>query len=150
MTIDADAGAGMPLSHVPHAAAIAMAVLSAADGIAVLSVPYDEKLVGDPDTGVIHGGVVTTLLDNACGVAVGSKLRRIGLIATLDLRIDYLKPAEPGLPLFARAECYKVTRNIAFVRGTAYQGDEADAVATCAAAFMITHPNGVPSAAGAA
>ncbi len=135
---DIEVNAGTPLAHVPHAQAIGMAVVSARDGVAVCTVPYDEKLVGNPMTGVIHGGVMTTLLDNACGVAVGSKMQSMAMIATLDLRIDYLKPAEPGRPLFARAECYKLTRSIAFVRGTAHQGDEGDPVATCAAAFMIT------------
>ncbi|MEL6246328.1 MAG: PaaI family thioesterase, partial [Pseudomonadota bacterium] len=31
--------------------------------------PWVEHLVGDPDTGIIHGGVITTLLDNLCGMA---------------------------------------------------------------------------------
>jgi len=132
--------AGMLLSHVPHAAAIGMTVVSAEAGVAVCAVPHDPRLVGNPETGVVHGGVVTTLLDNACGVAVGSRLRRMGIIATLDLRIDYLRASEPGLTLHARAECFKVTRNIAFVRGLAYEGDVNDPVATCAAAFMITNP----------
>jgi uncharacterized protein (TIGR00369 family) len=137
---EVEINAGTPLAHVPHAQAIGMTLVSASDGVAVCTVPYDDHLVGNPLTGVVHGGVVTTLLDNACGVAVGSKMRSMAMIATLDLRIDYLKPAEPGLPLFARAECYKLTRSIAFVRGTAHQGDEADPVATCAAAFVITNP----------
>jgi acyl-coenzyme A thioesterase PaaI-like protein len=80
------------------------------------------------------------LLDNACGVAIGSKLRAMGIIATLDLRIDYLRPGEPGKALYARAECFKVTRSVAFVRGIAYEDDVDDPVATCAAAFMITNP----------
>ena len=137
---DIEIHAGTPLSHVPHAQAISMSVVSASDGVAVCTVPYDDILVGNPLTGVIHGGVVTTLLDNACGVAVGSKMRSMAMIATLDLRIDYLKPAEPGEALYARAECYKLTRSIAFVRGAAYQGDQTDPVATCAAAFAITSP----------
>jgi uncharacterized protein (TIGR00369 family) len=137
--------AGMALAHVPHAAAIGMTVISAEAGVAVCAVPYDAKLVGNPDTGVIHGGVVTTLLDNACGVAIGSKLRAMGIIATLDLRIDYLRPGEPGKALYARAECFKVTRSVAFVRGIAYEDDADDPVATCAAAFMITNPRALAS-----
>src|ERR1700743_3329739 len=37
--------------------------------------PYSENLVGDPQTGVVHGGVITGLLDHTCGLAVMSKLR---------------------------------------------------------------------------
>ena len=94
-------------------------------------------LVGDPDTGVIAGGVVTTLLDHACGQAVFAALMQFTSIATLDLRIDYMRAAEPGLDVYARAHCYKLTRSIAFVRATAYDRDPGDPVATAQAAFML-------------
>jgi uncharacterized protein (TIGR00369 family) len=100
-------------------------------------VPYAEHLIGNPDTRVVHGGVITALLDNTCGIAVGTKTRLQGQIATLDLRIDYMKPATPGEDIFAFAECYKVTKNIAFVRGVAYHTNRGDPIATCAAAFML-------------
>jgi len=58
--------------------------------------------------------------------------------ATLDLRIDYMKPARPHEDVFAYAECYKMTRQIAFVRGVAYQDSEDNPVANAAATFMFT------------
>jgi len=128
---------GMLLTAVPFAAALKMAVLEIAGPRVIAKVPYDAKLVGNPETGVIHGGVITALLDNACGIAVAGATGMPGTFATLDLRIDYMKPATPGEDIFAFAECYKVTRNIAFARGTAYQGDRDDPIATCAAAFML-------------
>jgi uncharacterized protein (TIGR00369 family) len=129
--------AGFVLAGVPHAAALQLMVVEIKAGEAVCKVPYAEHLVGNPDTRVIHGGVITALLDNACGIAVGSKTRLIGQIATLDLRIDYMKAANPGEDIFAFAECYKVTKNIAFARGVAYHTDRSDPIATCAAAFML-------------
>ena len=48
-----------------------------------------------------------------------------------------MKPATPKLDIFARAECYKVTANIAFVRASAYHGDAADPIATAVGAFML-------------
>jgi acyl-coenzyme A thioesterase PaaI-like protein len=68
---------------------------------------------------------------------VGSRTSLRGQIATLDLRIDYMKSATPDEDILAFAECFKVTRNIAFARGIAYQTDRDDPVATCAAAFML-------------
>ncbi|MBI1362074.1 MAG: hotdog fold thioesterase [Alphaproteobacteria bacterium] len=133
---------GHLVTDVPHAAAIGMRVISAGDGDAVCFVPYDPRFVGNPETGVVHGGLVTTLLDNTCGIAVTSKTGLHGQIATLDLRIDYMKPADAGKSILARAECFKVTRNIAFVRGIAYQSDPTDPVATCAATFMIGAKSG--------
>jgi len=129
--------AGFILAGVPHAAALEMTIIDVKPGEAVCKVPYAEHLIGNPDTRVIHGGVITSLLDNACGIAVGSKTMLQGQIATLDLRIDYMKPATPDRDIFAFAECFKVTKNIAFVRGLAYHTDRADPIATCAAAFML-------------
>jgi uncharacterized protein (TIGR00369 family) len=128
---------GFILAGVPHAAALQLMVVELKAGEAVCKGPYAEHLIGNPDTRVIHGGVITALLDNACGIAVGSKTRLIGRIATLDLRIDYMKAANPDEDIFAFAECYKVTKNIAFARGIAYHADRNDPIATCAAAFML-------------
>ena len=98
---------------------------------------YDEKLAGDPDTGIIHGGVVTTLMDTAGGASAFSVIKAGQTVATLDLRIDYLKPAEPGARLHGVTECYKLTKNVAFVRGYAYNTDRNDPIANCTATFMV-------------
>jgi uncharacterized protein (TIGR00369 family) len=101
------------------------------------SLPYRPVFVGDTETGVLHGGVVTAMLDESCGMAVQLALDGTRAIATLDLRIDYQKPATPGLDIKAHSFCYRVTRSIAFVRSTAYQESEDDPVATATACFMI-------------
>src|SRR6201999_2013934 len=101
------------------------------------SLPYRPVFVGDTATGVLHGGVVTAMLDESCGMAVQLALDGARAIATLDLRIDYQKPATPGLAIRAHAICYRVTRSIAFVRATAYQDSEDDPVATATACFML-------------
>jgi uncharacterized protein (TIGR00369 family) len=109
----------------------------AARGEAWSSLPYRPVFVGDTATGVLHGGVVTAMLDESCGMAVQLALDGTSAIATLDLRIDYQKPATPGLEIKAHSVCYRVTRSIAFVRATAYQESEDDPVATATACFMI-------------
>ena len=109
----------------------------AAPGESWSSLPYRPVFVGDTETGVIHGGVVTAMLDESCGIAVQLALDGTRAIATLDLRIDYQKPATPGLDIRAHAICYRVTRSIAFVRATAYQDSEDDPVATATACFMV-------------
>ena len=109
----------------------------AAPGEAWSSLPYRPVFVGDTETGVLHGGVVTAMLDESCGMAVQLALDGTRAIATLDLRIDYQKPATPGLAIRAHAICYRVTRSIAFVRATAYQDAEDEPVATATACFML-------------
>ena len=101
------------------------------------SLPYRPVFVGYTETGVLHGGVVTAMLDESCGMAVQLALDGTRAIATLDLRIDYQKPATPGLDIKAHSFCFRVTRSIAFVRSTAYQESEDDPVATATACFVI-------------
>jgi uncharacterized protein (TIGR00369 family) len=129
---------------VPHNTALGLIAVDFGPSHAVVNLPYARHLVGNPVNGVLHGGVVTSLLDATGGLAVILAIKGQKRIATLDLRIDYLRPATPGRDLLARAECYKLTRNVAFVRGVAYHDDPNDAVASTAATFMIFHDEELP------
>ncbi|MEZ4287325.1 MAG: PaaI family thioesterase [Polyangiales bacterium] len=102
--------------------------------------PYSEKLVGNPETGVVHGGCITTLIDSVCGAAVFLSLREMRRVATLDLRIDYLRPAKPKKEIACRAHAYRITKHVAFVRAFAYDDDPNDWVASAAGTFMIFEP----------
>jgi uncharacterized protein (TIGR00369 family) len=131
------------VEHVPHNRALGLEVLEFKRAEAVFELPYDEKLVGNPDTGVIHGGAITALIDGCSGAAVFAALTEWKPIATLDLRIDYLRAGEPGQAIRARATCYRVTRNVAFTRAVAYHADENDPIATSMGTFMLgTKPAG--------
>jgi uncharacterized protein (TIGR00369 family) len=121
----------------PHRRALGMRIIELRYGYALMEVPYHENLIGNPATGVIHGGVITAFLDTLCGFAAISSVSQGTAIATLDLRIDYLRPAVPKADILGSAECYKVTRTIAFVRGIAYQETFRDPVANCAGTFML-------------
>ena len=123
---------------VPHNRALGMEIVQMAPAEAVFRLPYDPKLVGNPDTGVLHGGAITALLDGASGAAVFAALPDLVPIATLDLRIDYLRPAEVGRAVMARATCYKMTRNVAFTRAVAYHEDPADPIAHAVGTFMVS------------
>lgn len=128
----------------PQAMALGIETVEVGGGRSLLRIPYKDEMVGDPETGVIAGGVVTTLLDHACGQAVFACLTEPTSIATLDLRIDYMRPAEPHQPLYAAAHCYKLGRQVAFVRATAYERSPDDPVATAQAAFMLNSSAGKP------
>jgi len=123
----------------PHGQAIGIEFVSHGDRRCRLKLPYARHLVGDPDTGIIHGGVITALLDNASGWAVrcDEAWEPSSSMATLDLRIDYMRSALPEIDLIADAECYKITSSIAFVRAIAHQGDSEDLVASSVASFML-------------
>lgn len=123
--------------RVPHNHALGLELIEIGEGLARMRLPYDVRLIGNPETRVLHGGVVTTLIDACSGASVFMRIQRQIPIATLDLRIDYMGPAEPDRDVIARAECYRVTKNVAFVRAIAYHDDEARPIATSASTFMI-------------
>lgn len=114
---------------------LGLTVEEAGEGYLVLKLPYSDRIVGNPETGVIHGGAITTMMDTASGSVMICALDEFELCPTLDLRVDYMRPAEPGKPVYARAETYKVTRNIIFTRCEAYQ-EGGDTIANCVGTFM--------------
>ena len=125
----------------PHAGALGFEVVEISPERAVMRAAWKPEMVGDPTTGVIAGGVVTTLIDHVCGLAVSAARQGgMGAIATLDLRIDYLRPAGERQGLTATASCYRLTRSVAFVRAEAHDGQGETPVATAQAAFMLGTP----------
>lgn len=129
------------IEAIPHARALNMRLDFIGGGKAVLSMPYDERFVGDPATGVIAGGAVSALMDTCCGAAVLSYPGARGT-ATLDLRLDYLRAARPGQRIVARAECHHATRSVAFVRAVAHDDTEDPPVATASGAFTMEASTG--------
>jgi acyl-coenzyme A thioesterase PaaI-like protein len=122
--------------------------IETAEGACAMRARFRADLVSDPAEGGLAGGVITTLLDQTCGMAVSvaqrarspsaAGLARYGTMATLDLRIDFVRPAKAGRDVVAEAECYSIAGGVAFVRGLAFEDDRADPVAAAQAAFMLT------------
>ena len=106
-----------------------------------MRVPYRPELVGDPSSGVLSGGLVSTLLDHVGGMSVWVALDQFQSIATLDMRVDYMRAAEPGRDLLAEAECFQLNRTMAFVRAWAFEDSPDNPVAASQAAYIIHKPS---------
>ena len=113
---------------------------SMAPGKVSLRLPYDKRWVGDPATGVLHGGVITALLDSCGGAAVMAHPTAAIGTATISLRLDYMRGAEPGRDVIATAECHRATRHVAFVRVEAHDGARTEPVATATGTFTLERP----------
>jgi uncharacterized protein (TIGR00369 family) len=122
---------------IPHNKALGLTVVDARRGFASMRLEWREELVGNPETGVLAGGPLTAMLDGCCGMAVATMLKDPMPFATLDLRIDYARPATPGQAVIAEAECYRMTRSVAFTRAFAHHGDPKDPIAAAAGTFML-------------
>lgn len=134
------------IEAIPHSSALGMQLDEIGGGVAVISMAYDPRFIGEAKTGVIHGGAVSALMDTCCGAAVMSHEDAPVITATIDLRIDYMRPATPGQRITVRATCTHVTRSVAFVRAVAHDEDAAHPVATATGAFTAdAGPDAQPS-----
>jgi uncharacterized protein (TIGR00369 family) len=130
------------IGSIPFSRALGMELDEIGDGWARISMPWSEALVGEPRTGVIHGGAVSALMDTCGGAAVMSHPQGAVSTATIDLRIDYMRAATPGHRITAEATCHHVTRHVAFVRAVARDEHEGTPVATATGAFTFQRAEG--------
>ncbi|MGE5482602.1 MAG: PaaI family thioesterase [Bacteroidota bacterium] len=79
-------------------------------GRVVLRLPYRPQFLADENDSYVHGGVIATVVDVAGGFALITELGR-GL-PTVDLRVDYLRPAPPGADLTAEGHTVRLGRNL--------------------------------------
>ena len=125
------------LGSVPHLAALGISYRRHGADWAELEMPFADQQIADPDYGIIASGAIFTLMDSAAGFSVHMGLQEFLPIATIDLRIDYLRGPVPGATVIGRASCYRMTQQIAFVRGIAHDGDPDRPIANMAGTFMV-------------
>jgi uncharacterized protein (TIGR00369 family) len=126
------------VSRTPHMREIGARITAVERTRGSMTLPASPQWLGDPSRGLLHPGALTVLADSACGLAVGTALTERAPFATLDLRIDYLRPAGPEVDLHCDAHCFRVTRNVAFVRGEVWQSEREQPIAAVQASFMLS------------
>jgi uncharacterized protein (TIGR00369 family) len=134
------AAVGLPGPVGPHSGghtdALGIRFHAKGDGWVELAMPYRAELVGDIGSGILASGPIVALMDVATSLAIWSRRGRFVPHATLDLRVDYLRPARPGHDVVGHGECYALKRAISFIRGYAHDGDPDDPIAHVAGTYM--------------
>ena len=127
-------------NSIPHVNALGITPVDTGPGQATLRLPYNAALAGHPESGILHGGAIATLVDTACGMAVFLAMRQPEPIATLDLRIDHIRAPTLGSDVLCRAHCYRVAREIAFVEAEVIEANTMALVARSIGSFIRTRP----------
>lgn len=127
------------MARLGHNAQIGLGYSAHGENWVSLELPWREDLVGDPETGILASGPVFTLMDMAASLSVWITTGAFRPQATLDMRVDYLRPAIPGNTVIGRGECYKLTKSIAFIRGEAHDGDPQRPLAHVAGTYIFTN-----------
>ena len=122
---------------VGHGQALGLEFRDAGPNWVELALPWEERLVGVTETGILASGAIVSLLDTCGGASVWQTLDKFLPSVTIDLRLDYLRPALKGETVIARCMVDKMTRQIAFVSGVAHTGDEDRPVARAVGTFML-------------
>lgn len=141
--------AGWNTSYVqstPQMSDIGLSIIEVGQNCGTMKLPANPRWLGDPLRGLLHPGVLTVLADSACGFAVGVTLAKRVTYATLDLRMDYLRSASPDQDVYCEAECFRLTRNVAFTRGTVWQSQRDEPIAHVLGTFMLSTPSAAPGA----
>ena len=124
----------------PHTKALGFDLIVLEGDFVTIKMPYSDKILGNQEEGIIHGGAVTTLIDTACATAVFLKHFNFNysleMYPTLDLRVDYMCASETKADVYVRAECFRISRDVAFSRGVAYNHDLSSPIATGVGSFM--------------
>lgn len=84
----------------------------------------------------VHGGVVYSIADISMGVAVYSTLKTGEETSTIEIKINYLKPAKSRF-LTCEAQVLKKGKNLAVVESEIRSG-ERDLIAKALGTFMLT------------
>lgn len=126
--------------RIPHGSLLGIRVVDLTRKAMIAELPYQDKLIGNPEQGLVHSGAITVLIDQTCGAMASLAVTPPAQVATLDLRLDWLRPATPGSSILARAECVSIKSQIIFMRCVAYHDNPDDPFAIATAAFMRTGP----------
>lgn len=124
------------IDHLPFANFLGVKVDRKGNEITTL-LPFDEKLIGNPNIPAIHGGVIGAFLELTSVIQLLSDLQSERLPKTVDISIDYLRSAR-GVETYGRAIVTRQGRRVANVRAELWQEENSKPVAASHGQFLLT------------
>ena len=110
------------LPRPPFAALTGAELISVEDGLAVFRFAPDETTLNP--LGVVHGGMICTLLDSAAGCAVHTQLPPGVGMSSIEIKVSFLSSVTAGSgPLEVEGRALRVGRQVAFAEAHARRGD---------------------------
>ncbi|MFT3804334.1 MAG: PaaI family thioesterase [Burkholderiaceae bacterium] len=103
----------------------------------VLSMPWQEQIISNPDLRATHGGVLATLVDVSCDYVIAARIGRA--VPTIDLRVDYHRVATPG-PLAVEARIVHLGRTLACAEAVVRNAN-GSTVASGRGQYMVANPS---------
>lgn len=127
---------------IPFNRYLGVRVVELGDGSARLELPFRREYVGNPLRQALHGGTISMLLDTTGGAAVWTQIRRDDLLSTVDLRVDYLRPASPE-NLIASGRVVRLGNRVGVVELRAFhRGEDERPVAAGTAVYSVRRATG--------
>ena len=114
--------------------------VSSGPGQVVLALPFQEKHATARINGALHPGALAAALDSACGFVVLASLEQPQAIATVNLRIDHIRPAPTGEDVRIEARCYQLAGEFAYVNADARSLDGEELLCNALGIFKIGSP----------
>ena len=124
------------LALIPHCQLLGMTVESVSDQDLILKLEGDSRFMGNRREGLIHGGLLTVLMDTACGSASIIAVPKPEICPTVDLRLDHYRAAVAGKTIYCRAWATHLARQIVFTEGLIWQDDPSKPIAKGTGTFM--------------
>lgn len=121
------------MRHVPFLKLLDIRPLDAAEGRATFEMLVDERHLRT--RGILHGGVTAALLDTALGYAAGTTAPEGYFVVTVQLNLNYIRPAWESEKLYATGEVKHAGRQTAVAQGE-IRTAENELIATASGTFL--------------
>lgn len=113
-------------SSIPFNAFLGLKLIDVGRGYAVAELPFRAEFIGDPIRPALHGGVISMLADTVGGAAVYTMADPGDRVATIDLRVDYLRRGREE-PLRGRADVIRAGNRVGVASVAVYHPSTPDA-----------------------